>query len=311
MLYDVRLTIDYNYAAASDRTRNLLRLLPADVAGVQRVLSRQLTISPLPDERRDGIDFFRNTISAVAWHRPIASLSLSLEARIDRPDVAPRLDFSTSFEALRADIDAHANLAPDAPHHFATSSPLVTLTPEMTDYARGCVQPGMTALEVVEAVGGALHRDMRFDPDATDVDTPPEVAFQNRHGVCQDFAHIMIAALRGVGIPAGYVSGFLRTFPPPGQPRLEGADAMHAWVRAWVGAKTGWIEFDPTNDQYAGHDYITVGYGRDYGDVAPVRGALRSAGAQTSQQAVDVVPLDTPAETPDTQPTENGMDVQA
>ncbi|WP_286789655.1 transglutaminase-like domain-containing protein, partial [Thioclava sp. UBA3469] len=108
----------------------------------------------------------------------------------------------------------------------------------------------------------------------------------------QDFSHIMISCLRGVGIPAGYVSGFLRTYPPPGQPRLEGADAMHAWVRAWAGAETGWVEFDPTNNQYAGEDYITVGYGRDYDDVPPLRGAMRGAGGQQSAQAVDVIPLD-------------------
>ena len=103
---------------------------------------------------------------------------------------------------------------------------------------------------------------------------------------------MMIACLRGVGIPAGYVSGFLRTDPPPGQPRLEGADAMHAWVRAWCGWETGWIEYDPTNAVVAGTDHILVARGRDYGDVAPVKGVLRIAGEQTSEQAVDVVPVD-------------------
>ena len=128
------------------------------------------------------------------------------------------------------------------------------------------------------------------------VDTPLEEAFSLRRGVCQDFTHIQICALRSLGIPAGYVSGFLRTFPPPGQPRLEGADAMHAWVRAWVGKQVGWIEFDPTNDQFAGTDYIIIGHGRDYGDVAPVKGAVRSAGGHRTQQAVDVIPLeDAPA----------------
>ena len=143
----------------------------------------------------------------------------------------------------------------------------------------------------MRAVGLALHRDMRFDPDATTVDTPPAEAFARRHGVCQDFAQVMIACLRGVGIPAGYVSGFLRTNPPPGQPRLEGADAMHAWVRAWCGWQAGWVEFDPTNAIPAGTDHIVVARGRDYGDVAPVKGILRIAGEQTSEHAVDVVPV--------------------
>jgi transglutaminase-like putative cysteine protease len=134
---------------------------------------------------------------------------------------------------------------------------------------------------------------MTFDAEATTVDTPPREAFARGRGVCQDFTHVMIAGLRGIGIPAGYVSGFLRTFPPPGQPRLEGADAMHAWVRAWVGREMGWIEFDPTNDQAAGVDFVTVAVGRDYDDVAPIRGALRSAGRAETRQAVDVLPLDT------------------
>jgi transglutaminase-like putative cysteine protease len=132
---------------------------------------------------------------------------------------------------------------------------------------------------------------MRFDAAATTVETPATEAFAARHGVCQDFTHIMIIALRSLGIPAGYVSGYLRTLPPPGQERLEGADAMHAWVSAWCGPGVGWVEYDPTNAVFAGTDHIVVAYGRDYADVAPVRGAMRTAGGQTSSQSVDVAPV--------------------
>jgi transglutaminase-like putative cysteine protease len=140
-------------------------------------------------------------------------------------------------------------------------------------------------------LGEALHEELRFDADATTVDTPVEEAFTARHGVCQDFAHIMIGCLREVGIPAAYVSGFLRTEPPPGCERLEGADAMHAWVRAWCGPTLGWVEYDPTNGVTVANDHIVVAHGRDYSDVAPVRGVLRTAGAQQSAQYVDVIPL--------------------
>ncbi|ATG48608.1 transglutaminase [Celeribacter ethanolicus] len=292
MLYDVSLTIDYSYDAASDRTRNILRLLPSDIPGVQTVWQRLLTVHPRPQERRDGRDFFLNETSMVAWHRPIDALKLQLTARIERFEPAPIFDFSPPLDELHHELLMVPSLAPEAPHHFIAASPRVALSGAITEYAWECLNEGVTALGAVEAVGRALNRDMAFDPEATDVDTPPEEAFEKRHGVCQDFAHVMIAALRGIGIPAGYVSGFLRTFPPPGQPRLEGADAMHAWVRAWVGNQLGWIEFDPTNNQFAGTDYITIGYGRDYEDVAPVRGVMRTSGGHETSQAVDVLPIE-------------------
>jgi len=292
MLYDITLQIDYSYAAPSDRLRNLLRLLPPDIPGIQRVLRRKLTIDPSPDERRDSLDFFGNAMTSVVWHRPVEAVGLNLTARIERFPAPPLLDLSPPCEALAEEIYAHDSIGPEAPQHFLGASSRVVPLPEITAFARKCVKPGMTTLAAIEALGRALHREMRFDAEATTVDTTPAEAFAARHGVCQDFAHVMIAALRGIGIPAGYVSGFLRTFPPPGQPRLEGADAMHAWVRAWAGPDNGWVEFDPTNDQRAGTDYVTVAIGRDYADVAPVLGVMRSSGGQESRQAVDVLPLE-------------------
>ena len=135
----------------------------------------------------------------------------------------------------------------------------------------------------------AIHADFRYDREATKVDTGPVEAFGLKRGVCQDFAHVMIAGLRGAGIPAGYVSGFLRTIPPKGKPRLEGADAMHAWVRVWCGQHAGWLEFDPTNAMLAGPDHITIGHGRDYSDVSPIVGVLRTSGQHHAKQSVDVV----------------------
>jgi transglutaminase-like putative cysteine protease len=132
---------------------------------------------------------------------------------------------------------------------------------------------------------------MAFDNAATDVDTAPDRAFAQGRGVCQDFAQIMIAALRALGIPGAYVSGYLRTDPPPGRPRLTGADAMHAWVQAWTGLDSGWIDYDPTNGCFAGDGHIRIGFGRDYGDVAPVAGMLRLGGGQTGGHSVDLVEI--------------------
>lgn len=292
MLYDIRLVIDYSYASPSDHTRNLIRLLPRDLPGQQRVLSRMLTLDPVADERHDALDFFGNAMTAVAWHAPLDAVSLQLAARIERMNPTLGRDRSPPLDDLPAEIAACQSLDAMAPHHFLGASPRVAPMIATTAFARATLKPRMTALAAVEAIGRKLYQEMDFDPKATTVDTPPAEAFTKRRGVCQDFTQIMIAALRGIGIPAGYVSGFLRTFPPPGQPRLEGADAMHAWVRAWVGRELGWIEFDPTNDQFAGLDYVVVATGRDYSDVAPVRGVLRSAGGHDSRQAVDVIPLE-------------------
>jgi transglutaminase-like putative cysteine protease len=291
MLYDIRLVIDYAYAAPSDGVRTILRLIPQDRSGAQIVHAAMLEMDPAPDERHDFTDFFGNATTAVGWHRPVTAIAYRLQARIDRLPDPPLLDLSPPLGALVGAVAGRARLGPQEPQHFLATSARVAPFAEATAFARDCLRPGMTVLQAVQAVGSALHRTMAFDAEATTVETTPAEAFAQKRGVCQDFAHVMIAALRGVGIPAGYVSGFLRTFPPPGQPRLEGADAMHAWVRAWCGPDMGWVEFDPTNNQMAGVDYVTVAEGRDYGDVLPVHGALRSAGGQSSTQSVDMVPV--------------------
>lgn len=289
MLYDVKLRIAYSYETPSDQSRLVLRLLPNDIPATQKVLARLLTLDPMPAERRERVDFFGNTLTSVVWHEPVEAITIDLAARFDRRPDPKFLDFSPTVEALRAEIDMQRGLSPIAPQHFTAPSRRAGPQPDMTAFAQAHVTSGMTTLQAVETVGRALYSEMRFDATATDVATPAAEAFAKRHGVCQDFTHIMISCLRGLGIPAGYVSGFLRTLPPEGQPRLEGADAMHAWVRAWCGKDMGWVEFDPTNDMLAGSDHIVIARGRDYFDVAPVKGSMRLAGGQRTSQGVDVV----------------------
>lgn len=291
MLYDVRLAIRYRYPAPSVHARSLLRLMPATIDGRQRVLSRLLRADPAPAEKREAVDFFGTAMTSLVWALPVEDFTVTMTARVDRAAAAEELDLSAPLADLGREIAEAQDIGPASPHHFTAASRRAPITPGLTAFARDHLRPGMSALEAVTAVGRALHHEMTFDAEATTVDTPAESAFAARRGVCQDFSHILIAGLRGIGIPAGYVSGFLRTSPPPGRPRLEGADAMHAWVRAWVGARMGWCDFDPTNDCPGGVDHITVGYGRDYDDVPPVRGALRGFGAQESEHSVDVVPL--------------------
>ncbi len=290
MLYDIRLSIDYDYGSASDHVRNILRLLPSSTSR-QRVVQQLLTIHPAPDERREGVDFFGNATTQVAWHDPVAHLSITLRARAER-FASDELDLSAPLTALGDQIAAQGVYA-SSPLHFCAASARIPISAQITNFARATVTPPCSTRAAVAAVGMAVHSHMQFDAEATDVTTAPDAAFVAQRGVCQDYAQIMIAGLRGLGIPAAYVSGFLRTTPPPGQPRLDGVDAMHAWVAAWCGTDQGWVEYDPTNRQWAGEDYITVAWGRDYADAAPVRGAIRTAGAQTSGHKVDVIPLST------------------
>jgi transglutaminase-like putative cysteine protease len=215
-----------------------------------------------------------------------------MQCRVDRTGFSTPEDTSPPLEMLAKDIGAVTQLDNLSPHHFLAESPRVRrASAAINEYARDMLEADSSALGAVLALGLALHNDMQFDAKATNVDTAPEEAFALRTGVCQDFAHVLIACLRSVGVPAGYVSGYLRTIPPEGKERLEGADAMHAWVRAWCGASVGWVEYDPTNAMWAGEDHIIVARGRDYSDVSPVKGVLRTAGAQRSVQAVDMKPV--------------------
>lgn len=292
MLYDIGMTIAYDYDHPANAGRHILRLMPADLPGLQRRITGALSITPEPAEQRALTDFFGNPGVEVVFREAHDEILFRLTSRVERLPQPRGFDISPPLSRLATEIAEHRSLDASAPHHFLTASPRVALSPEITAWARAQVSPTMTVAAAVEAIGLAIHRDFEFDPDATTVDTPPAEAFARRRGVCQDFAHVMIAGLRGIGVPAGYVSGFLRTFPPPGQARLEGADAMHAWVRTWCGWEAGWTEYDPTNAIAASTDHIVVARGRDYGDVAPVKGVLRIAGEQSTEQAVDVVPVE-------------------
>lgn len=289
MMYQIRLSIGYDYASPSAGGRHLLRLLPAHLPGTQELRQATLAISPRPAERGDFTDFFGNAATSVALTAEHSRIVFTATALVDRISSGAGIDTSPPLAALASELAAQRDLGGASPLHFIGPSPRIGAEAEITVFAGRAVQGAQSLRAAVEAFGMALYREMKFDADATTVDTPAIEAFRARHGVCQDFAQVMIAGLRGIGIPAGYVSGFLRTLPPPGQPRLEGADAMHAWVRAWCGAAEGWIEFDPTNGCLVAQDHITVANGRDYGDVAPVAGVLRISGRQTTTQAVDVI----------------------
>ncbi len=295
MLYDVSLTITYRFDPPAEAGRQILCMMPVSLAGVQVVRAADLSITPAAAERQRRRDFFGNWREDIVFDTPQAQTQMRMRARVERLDPPRRADTGASLSDVAADLARWRSLQGQAPLHYTSASPRLPMVAPITDWARK-VTAGLDSVQAMSrAVCDALHEDFTFDPNATFVDTSVEEAFDLRRGVCQDFSHIAIVALRGLGLPAGYVSGFLRTDPPEGQARLEGADAMHAWVRVWCGADAGWLELDPTNGIAAGLDHIVIGYGRDYLDVAPVRGVLRLSGGQYTSQAVDVVPVETAA----------------
>ncbi|KGF68276.1 transglutaminase [Hoeflea sp. BAL378] len=294
MRYDIRLTIDYIYESPAAGARQILHVMPLAIEGRQRLIAGSLQIEPKPAMRQDRLDFFGNALTELAFTEPHSDITIVLKARVEvSGSAAPRAP-SPDLPGLARALDAHTDLGPRSPLHFLAPSPYAEPVRDIAHWARTHLQPGAQVADIVERLGLALHREMRFDAEATTVSTPPAEAFASRHGVCQDFTHIMIIALRSLGIPAGYVSGYLRTLPPPGRERLEGADAMHAWVSAWCGPETGWVEYDPTNALFPRDGHIVAAYGRDYADLAPVRGAMRIAGGQTTDQFVDVIPVEEP-----------------
>jgi transglutaminase-like putative cysteine protease len=291
MLYDLSLHMGYLYDVPASGARHILRLLPLSLPDRQRLIAGSLKISPQPEEQASFFDFFQHPTTSILLRSAHEKLDIRMQARVQVESQPVAADFSPMLTKLPEEIADYWSLDATSPHHFLGTSPRLPETPEISDYARQWASTDLTVMQIANAVCAQVHKDFDYDAKATTVDTTPKEAFRLKRGVCQDFVHVMIIALRSLGIPAGYVSGFLRTIPPPGKARLEGADAMHAWVRIWCGEMAGWIELDPTNNIPAGTDHIVVAYGRDYSDVAPVIGILKSYGNHKTIQAVDVIPL--------------------
>ncbi|MBP1848951.1 transglutaminase family protein [Rhizobium halophytocola] len=290
MLYDITLRMSYVYDVPASGSHHILRLVPMNLGERQRLVAGSIRVDPDPDEVTGFTDFFRHPATYLQLRGAHEQLDIRMQARVAVTAAQDSADFSPMLDRLDGELTAHRALDGSSPHHFLGPSPRLAEVPEIAAYGRERLAAGQTVRQVAEALCKRIHEDFTYDGEATSVDTTPAQAFQLKRGVCQDFSHVMILALRSLGIPAGYVSGFLRTLPPPGKERLEGADAMHAWVRVWCGRATGWIELDPTNDIPAGADHVVVAYGRDYSDVAPVIGVLKSYGSHDIIQAVDVVP---------------------
>ena len=292
MIYDVRHVTTYRYDSRVGSAQCTLRLTPRHDNG-QNVVTSVVEIDPRPDQVTERPDFFDNHVISARIDATHRQLKIAAQSRVvvERPPIpAPQL---TPAWELVGPLAATTNLlGAQSPVHGLFPSRLVPIIDEVTAYAAQSFTPSRPVLEAAADLMRRIRADFRYDPKATEISTPLAEAFAQRGGVCQDFAHIMIAGLRGLGLPSSYVSGYIRTIPPPGRPRLAGADASHAWVRVWCGPEFGWFELDPTNALFLGNDHVTLAIGRDYADVSPVYGVFIGSGRQALSVRVDVKPIE-------------------
>ncbi|MDK2766274.1 MAG: transglutaminase family protein [Sphingomonas sp.] len=292
MRYAIRHVTRFDYAEPVGFARCNLRLKPIHWSG-QELHDYSLTVQPggstAPARAEAGL---ANVVRLVVT-QPVQSLTIESRCTItvDRPVPMPAPDDPTLAQ-VAAEARASRDAGPASPASYLFPSPLIPLDRDIAEWCAQELDPSRGALDAAIALARRIQNEFAFDPTATLVDTPPREAFLKRGGVCQDFAQIMISGLRAAGLPAAYVSGYLRTLPPPGQPRLVGADATHAWVLLWCGHARGWVGVDPTNGIWMASDHVVVAIGRDYTDIAPIDGIVLGSGAQDMHVSVDVEPLD-------------------
>jgi transglutaminase-like putative cysteine protease len=293
MNLEVKHTTRYRYSAPVSRSQHLVHLSPRSFDKGQQVHHHQLSVAPVPALRRDTTDSFGNSIIMLDIETAHTEFVLEAFSRVETQrrqtnPLAATAPWDQSFGQLRHppfDLDVM---------QFRCASPLTNSTPEIADYARTLFPAGRPVLEGGMDLVMRIFKEFKFDPAATDVATPTAQAFKLRRGVCQDFSHVALSCLRSLRIPCRYVSGYLLTRPPPGQTKLLGADASHAWISIWT-PETGWVDFDPTNGLIVQDEHVTVAYGRDYMDVSPVSGVLIGGGAHTVSVSVDVGEVQQPA----------------
>jgi transglutaminase-like putative cysteine protease len=289
VIYDIRHVTTYAYESSVSFARCTLRLEPRSGGG-QELISHGVEIRPRPAARTTRRDFFGTLTESIVIEAAHKHLRIDSRSRVSVSRRPPARDAaSPSWESIRDIAFEATSLGPSSPVGYVFASPLVPVLRPVSAYAAESFAPSTGILAGAVDLMHRIRTEFRYDPKATVISTPLKEVFDNRHGVCQDFAHVMIAGLRGLGLPAAYISGYLRTIPPPGQPRLQGADATHAWVALWCGQDLGWIGLDPTNDLVVANDHIELAMGRDFSDVSPVDGIIVGSPKQKLGVAVDVL----------------------
>ncbi len=291
MLYRISHRTTYKYVSPVSGGSHVACLKPRSYPRNQ-LIQNTLRISPEPMTLTDRVDYFGNLLSFFTLQEPHQELVVESLSEVLRTG-GPELDESASLpweESTLLLAEDHTKEGLDA-YQYQFESPRIRIHPDFAAYARESFTPRRPMLQALRELTARIHRDFRFDSKATTVRTTPEEVFRKRGGVCQDFAHVQIACLRSIHLAARYVSGYLRTTPPPGKARFVGADASHAWVSAYC-RSAGWLDMDPTNNVEPGDGHVTVSWGRDYGDVSPLRGLILGGGGHNLQVEVDLQPLD-------------------
>jgi len=283
----------YHYDRPVGESRQLVRLTPRSLAW-QRCLAHRIEVQPEPGRIEEFVDGFGNPVSSLhleAYHDQLLIRAESWIELLPREIQCPT--DSPAWEAVRQILAYRAKhrYAADALEatRFKFESTHVRVKREFAQYTLEVFDPGRPLLDGVTALMERIHEEFIFDPEATDVSTAVTEVFASKRGVCQDFSHLMISCLRSIGLAARYVSGYLLTRPPPGKPRLVGADATHAWVSVFC-PQQGWVDFDPTNNLQPNLEHLTVGWGRDFADVSPLRGVILGGGEHEPEISVTVVP---------------------
>ena len=295
--YQVEHETRYVHTGRVSTSRHLCCLTPRSLPW-QAVHLHTLTVDPYPSDLTTRDDVFGNRVTQFGILTPYTQLRVigrSLVELWPRWDSSGLIesDMSPAWENVRDGGVFHAGRAYDEAAEFRVPSPFIELTPELSAFARASFTPGRPLLAAAIDLMHRIHDEFRFDAGATTITTPVSRVLSERGGVCQDFAHLQIACLRSLGLPARYVSGYLLTDPPPGQPRLVGADASHAWLSVWC-PHYGWVDLDPTNAVLPDQRHVTTAWGRDYGDVSPLRGIVLGGSAHELFVGVSVAPIASP-----------------
>lgn len=291
MKYRVTHTTAYSYSEPASLSQNELFLTPRST-NRQQVMQTQLSFAPQPQYVHRRIDYFGNVVHVFMIEQPHAELSLTATS-IVRTGRSLRIEPAATlpWEEVERRLQAHTTPEDLEAYQFTFASPMISIDPAIQAYARTSFPPGRLVLEGGMDLMQRIFTEFAYDKAASTVDTPVAQVLANKSGVCQDFSHLAIACLRSQGLAARYVSGYLETLPPPGKPKLEGADASHAWVALYVPGE-GWVDLDPTNNIFTGEAHITLAWGRDYSDVAPVKGVVMGGGLHTLAVEVDVARME-------------------